>query len=216
MEEYGLTIGDVTVSRIFNPVGQLRPEDTVVISRRLNQITNPWQELTPGTGLIVAVKRRHPPNHTRCPPATKQTGLRVKVSVEEIAGTTMTLEWEQQLHNLNAAETAPARADKVQKLKDQLVGTHLVLSGNRVIVSKRQIAYNSPTSTANKDLTIAANYYKLIGGRANSPAHPPAVKASPTGRGISKTAHYPRAKHRQLVTWKFRSFRNAPARQRSG
>ena len=29
LEEYGLTIGDVTVSRIFNPVGQLRPEDTL-------------------------------------------------------------------------------------------------------------------------------------------------------------------------------------------
>ena len=109
LEEYGLTIGDVTVSRIFNPVGQLRPEDTVLISRRLTQITNPWQELTPGTGLIVngkkAVIRQITPE---APPATKQTGLRVKLIVEEIAGTTMTLEWEQQLHNLNAAETAPA------------------------------------------------------------------------------------------------------------
>ena len=82
LEEYGLTIGDVTVSRIFNPVGQLRPEDTVVISRRLTQITNPWQELTPGTGLIVngkkAVIRQIQPE---APPATKQTGLRVKLTV---------------------------------------------------------------------------------------------------------------------------------------
>ena len=82
LEEYGLTIGDVTVSRIFNPVGQLRPEDTVVISRRLTQITNPWQELTPGTGLIVggkkAVIRQIQPE---APPTTKQTGLRVKLTV---------------------------------------------------------------------------------------------------------------------------------------
>ena len=67
LEEYGLTIGDVTVSRIFNPVGQLRPEDTVVISRRLTQITNPWQELTPGTGLIVNGKRQSSAKSTRSP-----------------------------------------------------------------------------------------------------------------------------------------------------
>ena len=210
LEEYGLTIGDVTVSRIFNPVGQLRPEDTVVISRRLTQITNPWQELTPGTGLIVggkkAVIRQITPD---APPATKQTGLRVKLTVEEIAGTTMTLEWEQQLHNLNAAETAPARAKKVQKLKDQLrVGTHLLLSGNRVIVSKRQIAYNSPTSTANKDLTIAANYYKLIGGRGQLTGTPTGSESITDGAWNLKDGALPLVQNTaQLVTWKFRSLR---------
>ena len=85
LEEYGLTIGDVTVSRISNPVGQLRPEDTVVISRRLTQITNPWRELTPGTGLIVngkkAVIRQTNPKLT---PATKQTGLRVKLTLRKL------------------------------------------------------------------------------------------------------------------------------------
>ena len=213
LEEYGLTIGDVTVSRIFNPVGQLRPEDTVVISRRLTQITNPWQELTPGTGLIVngkkAVIRQIQPE---APPATKQTGLRVKLTVEEIAGTTMTLEWEQQLHNLNAAETAPARAVKVQKLKDQLrVGTHLVLSGNRVIVSKRQIAYNSPTSTANKDLTIAANYYKLIGGRGQLTGTPTGSESITDGAWNLKDGALPLVQNTaQLVTWKFRARDNDP------
>ena len=213
LEEYGLTIGDVTVSRIFNPVGQLRPEDTVVISRRLTQITNPWQELTPGTGLIVngkkAVIRQIQPE---APPATKQTGLRVKLTVEEIAGTTMTLEWEQQLHNLNAAETAPARAVKVQKLKDQLrVGTHLVLSGNRVIVSKRQIAYNSPTSTANKDLTIAANYYKLIGGRGQLTGTPTGSESITDGAWNLQDGALPLVQNTaQLVTWKFRARDNDP------
>ena len=74
LEEYGLTIGDVTVSRIFNPVGQLRPEDTVLISRRLTQITNPWQELTPGTGLIVNGKRQSSgkSNPKPRPPPNKQ------------------------------------------------------------------------------------------------------------------------------------------------
>lgn len=208
LEEYGLTIGDVTVSRIFNPVGQLRPEDTVLISRRLTQITNPWQELTPGTGLIVngkkAVIRQITPE---APPATKQTGLRVKLIVEEIAGTTMTLEWEQQLHNLNAAETAPARAKKVQELKDQLrVGTHLVLSGNRVIVSKRKIAYNSPTSTANKDLTIAANYYKLIGGRGQLTGTPTGSESITDGAWNLKDGALPLVQNTaQLVTWEFRA-----------
>ena len=208
LEEYGLTIGDVTVSRIFNPVGQLRPEDTVVISRRLTHIANPWQELTPGTGLIVngkkAVIRQIKPE---APPATKQTGLRVTVDVEEIAGTRMTLEWEQQLHTLNAAETAPARAATVELLKDQLrVGTHLVLSGNRVIVSKRQIAYNSPTSTANKDLTIAANYYKLIGGRGQLTGTPTGSESITDGAWNLKDGALPLVQNTaQLVTWEFRA-----------
>ena len=80
-------------------------------------------------------------------------------------------EWEQQLHNLNAAETAPARAVKVQKLDQLRVGTHLVLSGNRVIVSKRQIAYNSPTSTATRILRLPPTTTNLLVPAANSPAH---------------------------------------------
>ena len=206
LEEYGLTIGDVTMSRVFNPIGQLRPEDTVVISRRLTQITNPWQELTPGTGLIVegkkAVIRQIQPE---APPATKQTGLRVKLIVEEIAGTTMVLEWEQQLHNLNAAETLPARAATIQLLKDQLrVGTHLVLNGDRVIVSKRTIAYSSPTSTANKDLTIAANYYKLIGGRGQLTGTPTSSESITDAAWNLKDGALPLVQNTaQLVTWKF-------------
>ena len=213
LEEYGLTIGDVTVSRIFNPVGQLRPEDTLVISRRLTHIANPWQELTPGTGLIVdgkkAVIRQIQPE---APPDTKQTGLRVKLIVEEIAGTTMTLEWEQQLHNLNAAETAPARADTVQLLKDQLrVGTHLVLSGNRVIVSKRQIAYTSPTSTANKDLTIAASYYKLGTGRGQLTGQPTGSESITDAAWNLQDGALPLVQNTaQLVTWKFRARDNDP------
>jgi len=207
LEEYGLTIGDVTVSRIFNPVGQLRPEDTVLISRRLTHIANPWQDLTPGTGLIVngkkAVIRQIQPD---VPPATKSLeDNRIKLTVEQIDETTMTLEWEQQLHNLNAAETAPARAVTVQLLKDQLrVGTHLILNGNRVIVSKRQIAYNSPTSTANKDLTIAANYYKLIGDRGQLTGTPTGSESITDGAWNLKDGALPLVQNTaQLVTWKF-------------
>jgi len=213
LEEYGLSIGDVTVSRIFNPVGQLRPEDTLVISRRLTRIANPWQELTPGTGLIVdgkkAVIRQIQPD---APPATKQTGLRVKLIVEEIAGTTMTLEWEQQLHNLNTAETAPARAATVQLFKDQLrVGTHLVLNGNRVIVSKRQIAYTSPTSTANKDLTIAASYYKLGTGRGQLTGQPTGSESITDAAWNIQDGALPLVQNTaQLVTWKFRARDNDP------
>ena len=96
LEEYGLTIGDVSVSRVFNPIGQLKVEDSVMISRRFIDIANPWLEMAPGTGLIVdgkkAVVRSIDP---RVAPKTKATGLRVKLEVEEIAGTRMILEWEQ-------------------------------------------------------------------------------------------------------------------------
>ena len=213
LEEYGLTIGDVTVSRIFNPVGQLRPEDTVLISRRLTQITNPWQELTPGTGLIVNGKKAVITQITPdAPPAIKGTDLSVEVNVKEIAGPDHSFKWEQQLHNLNAAETAPARAATVQLLKDQLrVGTHLLLSGNRVIVSKRQIAYNSPTSTANKDLTIAANYYKLIGGRGQLTGTPTGSESITDGAWNLKDGALSLAQNTaQLVTWKFRPPKEDP------
>ncbi len=213
LEEYGLSIGDVTVSRVFNPIGQLHPEDTVVIARRLTHITNPWQELTPGTGLIVdgkkAVIRQIQPE---TPPATKQAGLRVKLIVEEIAGTTMTLEWEQHLHNLNAAETAPARAATVQLLKDQLrVGTHLMLNGDRVIVSKRAITYTSPTSTANKDLQIAAHYYKLIGGRGELTGQPTGSESITDAAWNLQDGTLPLVQNTaQLVSWKFRARDNDP------
>ena len=96
LEEYGLTIGDVSVSRVFNPIGQLKVEDSVMISCRFIDIANPWLEMAPGTGLIVdgkkAVVRSIDP---RVVPKTKATGLRVKLEVEEIAGTRMILEWEQ-------------------------------------------------------------------------------------------------------------------------
>ena len=213
LEEYGLTIGDVTVSRIFNPVGQLRPEDTLVISRRLTHIANPWQELTPGTGLIVNGKKAVITQITPdAPPANKGTDLSAKVDVKEIAGPEYSFKWEQQLHNLNAAETAPARAATVELLKDQLrVGTHLVLNGNRVIVSKRKIAYNSPTSTANKDLTIAANYYKLIGGRGQLTGTPTGSESITDGAWNLKDGALSLAQNTaQLVTWKFRPPKEDP------
>ena len=47
LEEYGLTIGDVSVSRVFNPIGQLKMEDSVMISRKFISIANPWLEMVP-------------------------------------------------------------------------------------------------------------------------------------------------------------------------
>ena len=167
LEEYGLTLGDITVTRVFNPIGQLQVEDPIVIARRLTHITNPWQELTPGTGLIVdgkkAVIRQIQPE---APPsekfADKKTRLRVKLIVEEISGSTMTLEWDQVLHKLNSAETRPMRDTTVDLLKKRLrVGTHLIINGGRRIISKQNLSYNPPTSQKNRDLQFEANYYAL-------------------------------------------------------
>ena len=57
LEEYGLSIGDITVTRVINPLGQLKQNSPIMLARRIRTITNPWAELTPGTALIVDGKK---------------------------------------------------------------------------------------------------------------------------------------------------------------
>ena len=51
LEEYGLSIGDITVTRVINPLGQLKQNSPIMLARRIRTITNPWAELTPGTAI---------------------------------------------------------------------------------------------------------------------------------------------------------------------
>ena len=206
LEEYGLTIGDVSVSRVFNPIGQLKIEDSVMISRRFIDIANPWLEMAPGTGLIVdgkkAVVRSIDP---RVEPKTKATGLRVKLEVEEIAGTRMILEWEQKTTPLNSAETAKARADNVEQLKSKLrVGTHLILYGSRVVVSKQSLSYASPTSRDNKDLQMEAQYYNLSGGRGTVSGVPNGSESiTDIAWRLTQNSNPMAQNSAELVTWEF-------------
>jgi hypothetical protein len=208
LEEFGLTIGDVSVSRVFNPIGQLKGEDSVMISRRFTDIANPWLELAKGTGLIVdgkkaVVRSIDPP----VAPKTKATGLRVKLEVEEIAGTRMILEWEQKTTPLNSAETAIARADNVNQLKSKLrVGTHIILYGSRVVVSKQSLRYASPTSRDNKDLQLEAQYYNLSGGRGTVSGVPNGSESiTDIAWRLNQNANPMAQNSAELVTWEFRS-----------
>ena len=208
LEEYGLSLGDITVGRVFNPIGQLKHEDSILLARRLTHITNPWQELTPGTGLIVdgrkAVIRQIQPN---TPPTTKQIGLRVKLTVEEISGTIMTLEWEQELHNLNSAVPKPSRDQAVDLLKNNLrPGVHLIVNGDRKIISRRKISYTSTVSKNNKDLRFEADYYALSGGKGTLFGAPAASEnITDVAWEIKDGLLGLTQDTAQLVTWKFRA-----------
>ncbi|MDG2214045.1 MAG: hypothetical protein P8M70_09455 [Verrucomicrobiota bacterium] len=208
LEEYGLSLGDITVSRVFNPIGQLKHDDSIILARRLTHITNPWQELVPGTGLIVdgkkAVIRQIQPE---TPPTTKQTGLRVKLTVEEISGTIMTLEWEQELHNLNSAVPKPSRDQAVDLLKNKLrAGVHLIINGDRKVISSREISYSSTVSKNNKDLKFKADYYALSGSKGTLLGSPSASENITDAAWRIKDGLLDLAQDTaQLVTWKFRA-----------
>ena len=210
LEEYGLSLGDITVSRVFNPIGQLKNDDSIILARRIadGHITNPWQELTPGTGLIVdgikAVIRQIQPD---TPPTTKQTGLRVELTVEEISGTIITLEWEQELHNLNSAVPKPSREDAVDLLKNKLrAGVHLIINGDRKVISSREISYTSTVSKNNQDLRFKANYYALSGTQGTLEGSPSASENITDAAWRIKDGLLDLAQDTaQLVTWKFRA-----------
>ena len=165
LEEYGLSIGDITVTRVINPLGQLKQGSPIMLARRLQTITNPWVELTPGTTLIVggkkAVIRQIQPDTA---PQDRGSNLKLTVTAKEIGGTTMTLEWRQELHNLNSPETVEARKQTVTHVKENLrVGSHLILNNDRVVVTERTITY-APDSTSDRDMELTIKYQSLSSG----------------------------------------------------
>ncbi len=220
LEEYGLTLGDITTTRIFNPLGQLKHHDSIIVARQINdsKIINPWQELTPGTGLIVdgkkAVIQKIEPES---PPENEGVGLRIKLTVQEIGGTSMDLEWEQVPHKLNWSEGKEDREKAVNKIQENLrVGTHLILNGERIVITKRKINDGPLNLTANKILTFEADYHSLKGdgGTLKGETNPTENINDAAWKLIDAPINLPEINlpnnTAQLITWKFRSRDNDP------
>ena len=220
LEEYGLTLGDITTTRIFNPLGQLKHHDSIIVARQINdsKIINPWQELTPGTGLIVdgkkAVIQKIEPES---PPENEGVGLRIKLTVQEIGGTSMDLEWEQVPHKLNWSEGKEDREKAVNKIQENLrVGTHLILNGERIVITKRKINDGPLNLTANKILTFEADYHSLKGdgGTLKGETNPTENINDSAWKLIDAPINLPEINLPnntvQLITWKFRSRDNDP------
>ena len=220
LEEYGLTLGDITTTRIFNPLGQLKHHDSIIVARQINdsKIINPWQELTPGTGLIVdgkkAVIQKIEPES---PPENEGVGLRIKLTVQEIGGTSMDLEWEQVPHKLNWSEGKGDREKTVNKIQENLrVGTHLILNGERIVITKRKINDGPLNLTANKILTFEADYHSLKGdgGTLKGETNPTENINDAAWKLIDAPINLPEINLPnntvQLITWKFRSRDNDP------
>ncbi len=220
LEEYGLTLGDITTTRIFNPLGQLKHHDSIIVARQINdsKIINPWQELTPGTGLIVdgkkAVIQKIEPES---PPENEGVGLRIKLTVQEIGGTSMDLEWEQVPHKLNWSEGKEDREKAVNKIQENLrVGTHLILNGERIVITKRKINDGPLNLTANKILTFEADYHSLKGdgGTLKGETNPTENINDAAWKLIDAPINLPEINLPnntvQLITWKFRSRDNDP------
>ncbi len=189
MEEYGLTIGDITVSRVFNPLGQLAVHKHLLLSRQLTSVTNPWEELAPGTAVVVdgrkAVVTQIEP--AEAPKDTGVPNLRVVVRAQEIGGPEITLTWQQELQTLNQRVEAQERRRIVGRVKRELrVGSHLIVEGNRAIITSLKL-------TAEAGAALEAN-----------PPHTLNVRYS----GISSphgllTARENRAESRSEPTWRF-------------
>ena len=220
LEEYGLTLGDITTTRIFNPIGQLKHHDSIIVARQINdsKIINPWQQLTPGTGLIVngkkAVIQKIEPES---PPENEGVGLRIKLTVQEIGGTSMDLEWEQVPHKLNWSEEKEDRKKAVNKLQENLrVGAHLILNGERIVITKRKINNGPLNLTANKILTFEADYHSLKGdgGTLKGETNPTENINDAAWKLIDAPINLPEINLPnntvQLITWKFRSRDNDP------
>ena len=220
LEEYGLTLGDITTTRIFNPIGQLKHHDSIIVARQINdsKIINPWQQLTPGTGLIVngkkAVIQKIEPES---PPENEGVGLRIKLTVQEIGGTSMDLEWEQVPHKLNWSEEKEDRKKAVNKLQENLrVGAHLILNGERIVITKRKINDGPLNLTANKILTFEADYHSLKGdgGTLKGETNPTENINDAAWKLIDAPINLPEINLPnntvQLITWKFRSRDNDP------
>ena len=140
MEEFGLrpNIGDVTVTEVRNPLGQLALNEHILLSRRLNQVTNPWEELAPGTALVVdgrkAVIVQIEP--AEAPKDVGTANLRVTVRAKEIGGPELSLTWQQNLQLLNHRVEVGERREIVNRVKRELrVGSHLIVDGNRVLIT---------------------------------------------------------------------------------
>ena len=205
LEEYGLSIGDITVTRVINPLGQLKQNSPIMLAQRIRTITNPWAELTPGTAIIVAGKkaviRQIQPDTA---PQDRSDNLKIIITAEEIASAkTMRLEWHQKIHNLNSPETVEARKQTVTHVKENLrLGSHLILNNDRVVVTERTFTY-APDSTSDRDLGLSIKYQSLSSGEGTLLGQPSTSKVvtDPAWK-LRGTDDSPLANDTaQLITW---------------
>jgi hypothetical protein len=207
LEEYGLSIGDITVTRVINPLGQLKNGSPVMLARRIQNITNPWAELTPGTAIVVdgqkAVIRQIKPDTA---PKNRGENLKVTVTAEGIDTTKMSLQWQQELHDLNSPETRVARKQAITRVKKDLrVGSHLILENERVVITERTLS-NPKNSIIDSDLKLFIKYQASSG--------PGELTGSPsTSEVVTDSAWIFRKndgaqlanKTAQLITWKLKN-----------
>ena len=208
LEEYGLTIGDVTVTHVINPLGQLENGSSVLLHRRLKKITNPWRDLKPGTAIVLDGKKAVVQAITpEAPPRTGTGSLTINLRIQPIAGREVSLQLRSTLQPLNSPETAERRAELVDRVKRDLqVGSHLVLNNQWTEVSRRTMRY---TADNQLDRNLLVEMDCQSPGTARQQ-----IKASPTPS--SENSHPAWTLHQQdgthfpnntvhLVTWSVRS-----------
>ena len=84
------------------------------------------------------------------------------------------------------------------------VGTHLILYGSRVVVSKQSLSYASPTSRDNKDLKMEAQYYNLSGGRGTVSGVPNGSESiTDIAWRLTQNSNPMAQNSAELVTWEF-------------
>jgi hypothetical protein len=217
MEEYGLSIGDITVTRVHNPLGQLSLNKHLLLSRRLNRVTNPWEELSPGTAIEVDGRKAV---IVEIEPATapKDLGtanLLVTIRAQEIGGPEMSLTWRQELLTLNHRVEAGERRRIVGRVKRELrVGSHLIVEGNRAIITALTLtAQAGAAREANPPHTLHARYSgissphgELTGqeNRAESRSEPTwHFLHKPASGGANATPQTMTDSSIRMVTWSF-------------
>ena len=201
LEEYGLSIGDITVTRVINPLGQLRAGSPVMYSRRLKSVTNPWSDLQPGTALVVDGKKAIIMQLQPAEPINLTLDSTVKLTVQEIAGTTRTLTWAQNFTYLNSAESTAVRETIVKDTKKHLrVGSHLIVDNARVVVTSLAFSYDPKDSTSDGHLKLNLSY---SGNGTLSGQPTPAGELTAPAWDLRKNGQSARLTNKsvQLVTW---------------
>jgi hypothetical protein len=217
MEEYGLSIGDITVTRVLNPLGQLALNKHLLLSRRLNRVTNPWEELSPGTAIEVDGRKAV---IVEIEPATapKDLGtanLLVTVRAKEIGGPEMSLTWRQELQTLNDRVEVEERRRIVGRVKRELrVGSHLIIEGNRAILTALTLTTqagaareaNPPTTLQARYSGISSPHGELTGqeNRAESRSEPTwHFLHKPASGGANSNPQTMADSSIRMVTWSF-------------
>ena len=217
MEEYGLSIGDITVTRVHNPLGQLALNKHLLLSRRLNRVTNPWEELSPGTAIEVdgrkaVIKEIEP---ATAPKDLGGANLLVTIRAKEIGGPEISLTWQQELQTLNDRVEVEERRRIVGRVKGELrVGSHLIIEGNRAILTALTLTAqvgdareaNPPTTLHARYSGISSPHGELTGqeNRAESQSEPTwHFLHKPASGGANSIPQNMANSSIRMVTWSF-------------